>query len=179
MRRSATAAERAAARRTPATPGARAKPGRASGAVTGAAARRAAVRELLAAGGAASQEALQKALAARGIQAAQATISRDLAAIGASRVAGAGGARYAVPAGDAALPIEPVRGLVDGVESNGLLIVVRTKASAAPAIARALDDARLDEVLGTLAGDDTIFVAPRRPRAAAALVRRMRRLFGI
>lgn len=184
MRRLATgstSADRAAARRTSKASGPRAKqgPAHASGAPAGAAARRSAAREILAAGGAASQEALQRALAARGIHAAQATISRDLAAIGASRVAAAGGTRYAVPAGDAALPIEPMRGLVDGVESNGLLIVVRTKASAAPAIARALDDARLDDVLGTLAGDDTIFVAPRRPRAAAALVRRMRRLFGI
>ena len=137
------------------------------------------MREILLGGGATSQEALQRALAARGIHAAQPTISRDLVSIGASRQSAAGGARYAVPAGDTALPIEPVRGLVDAVESNGLLIVVRTKASAAPAIARALDDAHLDDVLGTLAGDDTIFVAPRRPRAAAALVRRMRRLFGI
>jgi len=137
------------------------------------------VREILLGGGATSQESLQRALAARGIHAAQPTISRDLVSIGASRQSAAGGARYAIPAGDTALPIEPVRGLVDAVESNGLLIVVRTKASAAPAIARALDDARLDDILGTLAGDDTIFVAPRRPRAAEALVRRMRRLFGI
>lgn len=157
----------------------RAKRGRASGAPAAAVARRAAVREILAAGGATSQEALQRALAARGIHAAQPTIPRDLVAVGASRASAAGGARYALPAGDAALPIEPMRGLVDAVESNGMLIVVRTKASAAPAIARALDDARLSDILGTLAGDDTIFVAPRRPRAAAALVRQMRRLFGI
>jgi len=181
MRRSAgtnQSAERPSARRVRAP---RPKQGRvrASGAQGATAARRAALRELLAAGGASSQEALQRALEARGIHAAQATISRDLVSIGATRVSAAGGARYGVPAGDAALPIEPVRGLVEAVDSNGLLIVVRTKASAAPAIARALDDARLPDVLGTLAGDDTIFVAPRRPRAAAALVRRMRRLFGI
>ena len=181
MRRSATRSTtvgRAPARRAPAAPAKRAAV-RASGAQAATAARRAALREILAAGGAASQEALQRALGARGMRAAQATISRDLVAIGVARVSGAGGPRYAVPAGDAALPIEPVRGLVDAVESNGLLIVVRTKASAASAIARALDDARLPDILGTLAGDDTVFVAPRRPRAVAALVRRMRRLFGI
>ncbi len=99
--------------------------------------------------------------------------------IGASRLAAPGGPRYALPSGDAALPIEPVRGLVDSIASNGMLVVVRTKAGAASAIARALDDARLDGVLGTIAGDDTIFVAPRRPRAGDALVRRMRRLFGV
>jgi transcriptional regulator of arginine metabolism len=137
------------------------------------------VREILAHGGATSQEALQQALAARGIHAAQPTISRDLVLLGASRLAAPGGARYAIPEGDDALPIEPVRGLVDAIESNGLLIVVRTKGGAASTIARAVDDARLDGVLGTIAGDDTIFVAPRRPRDAEALVRRMRRLFGL
>jgi transcriptional regulator of arginine metabolism len=142
-------------------------------------ARRAVVGEILARGGAASQEELQQALAARGIHAAQPTISRDLVLLGASRLAAPGGPRYAIPAGDAALPIEPVRGLVEAIESNGLLIVVRTKAGAASTIARALDDARLEGVLGTIAGDDTIFVAPQPPRAVDALVRRMRRLFAI
>ena len=181
MRRPTSTSDRASARRAAGTPQPRPQRAltRASGAQGGTAARRAALREILAAGGATSQEALQRALAARGIHAAQATISRDLASIGASRMSAAGGARYAVPPGDAALPIEPVRGLVDAVESNGLLIVVRTKASAAPAIARALDDAHLSDFLGSLACDDTIFVAPRRPRAASSLVRQMRRLFGI
>lgn len=137
------------------------------------------MREILAQGAAASQEELQRALAARGIHAAQPTISRDLVSIGASRLATPGGSRYAIPSGDAALPIEPVRGLVDSIASNGTLIVVRTKAGAASAIARALDDARLAGVLGTIAGDDTIFVAPRGRGAGDVLVRRMRRLFGL
>ena len=57
-----------------------------------------------------------------------------------------------------------MRRLVDGVDHSDTLVVVRTKASAASTVARALDEAHLDEVLGTIAGDDTVFVAPRRAR---------------
>ena len=137
------------------------------------------MREILARGSAASQEELQRALAARGIHAAQPTISRDLAALGIGRMASPGGARYQLQAGDDALPIEPIRGLVGSVGTNGVLVIVRTKAGAASTVARALDDAHLDEILGTIAGDDTIFVAPRRTRAAAALARRLRTLLGL
>ena len=61
-----------------------------------------------------------------------------------------------------------MRRLVDAVLTNGQLVVVRTKAGAASTVARAIDDARLADVLGTIAGDDTIFVAPARARAAGA-----------
>jgi transcriptional regulator of arginine metabolism len=142
-------------------------------------ARRDAVREILSRRAAASQEDLQRALADRGIHAAQPTISRDLVALGAARFPAGGRHHYAIPGGDAALPIDPVRGLVESIAGNGWLVVVRTKAGAASTVARAIDDARLDLVLGTIAGDDTIFVAPRRAAAAESLGRRLRRLFGV
>jgi len=69
--------------------------------------------------------------------------------------------------------------LVDSVRTNGTLVVVRTKASAASTVALAIDDAGLPDVLGSLAGDDTVFIAPARSRAAPALARRLRRLFGV
>ena len=72
-----------------------------------------------------------------------------------------------------------MRRLVDGVESSGALVVVRTKASAASTVARALDEAGLADVLGTLAGDDTVFVAPRRAGGGDALARRLRALLGL
>ena len=66
-----------------------------------------------------------------------------------------------------------------GVESNGALVVVRTKVSAASTVARALDEAALPDVMGTLAGDDTIFVAPRRAGAGHALARQLRAVLGL
>jgi len=126
-----------------------------------------------------TQEELLSALAREGFRATQATLSRDLARLGARRVARPEGAFYevegpAAPEGKLAL-----RGLVVAVDANASLAVVRTAAGAAQAVARAIDDARLAEALGTIAGDDTIFVAPSgavRPRRLAA---RLAVLFGL
>ena len=135
-------------------------------------ARRDAIREILASASAGgdrrdgavnSQAELRRRLRARGFKASQATLSRDMAVIGAQRAAGADGPRY----------------LVDGVDHSDTLVVVRTKASAASTVARALDEARLDDVLGTIAGDDTVFVAPRRSREGDRLARRLRTLLGL
>ena len=72
-----------------------------------------------------------------------------------------------------------MRRLVDGVDHSDTLVVVRTKASAASTVARALDEAHLDDVLGTIAGDDTMFVAPRRSREGDRVARRLRTLLGL
>ena len=126
-----------------------------------------------------TQAELRRHLGARGIRVSQATLSRDMAQLGVRRAAGAEGPRYLIADGDGGLPLEPVRRLVVGVESNGALVVVRTKISAAPTVARALDEAGIDDVMGTLAGDDTIFVAPRRPGAGQTLARRLRIVLGV
>lgn len=141
-------------------------------------ARRDAIREILARSPVSTQEDLRRALASRGIRAAQATLSRDMARLGVRRIAGPLGARYEILGDGGALPIDPVRLLVDSVRTNGLLVVVRTKSGAASTVARAIDDARVPGVLGSLAGDDTIFLAPSSARGGRALADRVRRLFG-
>jgi transcriptional regulator of arginine metabolism len=144
-------------------------------------ARRDAIRQILTAAGrpVTTQAELRRHLGARGIRVSQATLSRDMAALGVRRAASAEGPRYLISDGDGGLPLEPVRRLVIGVESNGALVVVRTKVSAAPTVARALDEAGIDDVMGTLAGDDTIFVAPRRPDGGQTLARRLRNVLGV
>jgi transcriptional regulator of arginine metabolism len=126
-----------------------------------------------------SQAELRRRLRARGFKASQATLSRDMAVIGAQRAAGADGPRYLVDGDGGALPLDPVRRLVDGVDHSDTLVVVRTKASAASTVARALDEAHLDDVLGTIAGDDTVFVAPRRASEGDRVARRLRALLGL
>jgi transcriptional regulator of arginine metabolism len=141
--------------------------------------RRDAIREILARAPVTTQAELRRRLGARGIRASQATLSRDMAALRVIRAAGASGPRYVIDGDDGALPLDPVRRLVDGIDSNSALVVVRTKASAASTVARALDEAGLTEVLGTLAGDDTVFVAPRRAGGGRALARRLRGVLGL
>jgi transcriptional regulator of arginine metabolism len=145
-------------------------------------ARRDAIREILAGLGGrpiASQGELSRRLGARGIRASQATLSRDMAMLGVRRAVGPDGPRYLVDGDGGALPLDPVRRLVDGVESNGALVIVRTKASAAATVARALDEAGLAEVMGTLAGDDTVFVAPRRAGGGHRVAVKLRALLGL
>jgi transcriptional regulator of arginine metabolism len=141
--------------------------------------RRDAIREMLGGRPIASQGELLRRLGARGIRASQATLSRDMAMLGVRRTVGPDGPRYLVDGNGGALPLEPVRRLVDGVESNGALVIVRTKSSAAATVARALDEAGLAEVMGTLAGDDTVFVAPRRVSGGHRVAGKLRVLFGL
>jgi transcriptional regulator of arginine metabolism len=141
--------------------------------------RRDAIREILSRNVIANQDTLRRHLAARGIRAAQATLSRDMAALGVRRATGPDGPRYFVDGDAGGLPLDPVRRLVDSVETNGVVVVVRTKASAAPTVARALDEAGVPELMGTLAGDDTIFAAPSSSRGAQALARRLKKLLGL
>ena len=142
-------------------------------------ARRDAIREILSGRPIANQGELLRRLGARGIRASQATLSRDMAMLGVRRAVGPDGPRYLVDGNGGALPLEPVRRLVDGVESNGALVIVRTKSSAAATVARALDEAGLTEVMGTLAGDDTVFVAPRRAGGGHRVAGKLRVLFGL
>ena len=128
----------------------------------------------------ATQEELLAALAAAGFRATQATLSRDLARLGARRVSRPeGGTVYELADGAAASAgLGAVRGLVADVAANGTLVVIRTLPGSAPAVARAIDLAGLREVLGTIAGDDTIFVAPSAGLSPRRLSTRLGDLLG-
>ena len=149
--------------------------------------RRAAVARILRTRRIGTQDELLSALREAGQGATQATLSRDLARLGARRVslpgggtvyelggepggrAGRGAVAAGPPEGEGVLAA--VREMVSGVTANASLVVVRTRPGGAPAVARAIDLAGLPGVLGTIAGDDTVFVAPEgavRPRALAA-----------
>ncbi|HET6147975.1 MAG TPA: arginine repressor [Polyangia bacterium] len=142
-------------------------------------ARRAVIREILARKTVMTQDALRRQLASRGIRAAQATLSRDMVALGVRRANGVGGRRYVFEGDSGALPIEPVQRMVETIATNGALVVVRTKGGAASPVARALDEAHLPDLLGTVAGDDTVLVVPSTTQGGHALARRLRRLLHV
>ncbi|MEE3852607.1 arginine repressor [Gordonia sp. LSe1-13] len=146
--------------------------------------RHARIIDLLAAHQVRSQSELQHLLSAEGIDATQATLSRDLDELGAIKLRGADGGtgRYVVPEDGS-----PVRGVFGGTDrlsrllaellvstdSSGNLAVLRTPPGAAHYLASAIDRASLPDVVGTIAGDDTIFVVAREPVDGAALARRI------
>jgi transcriptional regulator of arginine metabolism len=129
-----------------------------------------------------SQEELVARLSLAGLTATQATVSRDLLELGAVRLKRAGSIRYVMPdqveAGHAAAKLDRLLGeWVDAIIPAGNLLVLKTPPGSANLVANALDAAGLDEVAGTLAGDDTIFVAiadGTNPNAVANMLQRRR-----
>lgn len=146
------------------------------------AARQEAIRRIIRTHAVSTQEELGAMLTKEGFGVTQATLSRDLAQIGAMRVSRPGGGTVygleSAPPPPAEARLRELGEMVVSVEDNDLLAVIRTVPGAASAVAAALDRARLPENLGTLAGDDTIFIAPVRGRAARTLARKLRSLFG-
>jgi transcriptional regulator of arginine metabolism len=131
-------------------------------------ARHARLAALIAANPVRSQTELARLLAAEGVRVTQATLSRDLEELGATKVRGNDGQLvYAVDPGRA--PTEAVRlplarlceDLLVSAEANGDLVVLRTPPGAAQLFASALDRAVLPEIMGTIAGDDTVLVVCR------------------
>lgn len=125
-----------------------------------------------------SQEELRRRLRAAGFEATQATISRDIKALGLVKRAGDGA--YQRQGVEATSPATALTALeratsefVRRVDRVQQLVVVRTGAGQAQALAGAIDRARLPEMVGTIAGDDTILVIARDERRAAAFVRRL------
>jgi transcriptional regulator of arginine metabolism len=132
--------------------------------------RRETIARLLRARRIGTQEELLSALLDAGQKATQATLSRDLARLRARRVlSSAGGSFYEVPGEQDSL--SALRELVTSVGANASMVVIRTRPGSANAVARAIDVEEIPEILGTIAGDDTIFVAPSgelRPKRLAS-----------
>ena len=134
-----------------------------------------------------SQSELAARLADDGIDVTQATLSRDLEELGAVKLRGADGGVgvYVVPEDGS-----PVRGVSGGTErllrlmgellvstdASGNLAVLRTPPGAAHYLASAIDRAALADVVGTVAGDDTILVVAREPMTGAELAEKFENL---
>jgi transcriptional regulator of arginine metabolism len=142
--------------------------------------RQRAIRDLVETRPVRTQQELAAALRERGFKATQATVSRDVAELGLVKIGRGGANAYAIPqrlreaetSGEerlrallSALPLE--------VRESGLLLVIRTLPGSAHPIAAALDRARWPEVVGSVAGDDTLFVATTDRRALGRLRRRL------
>ena len=156
------------------------------------AARQARISALIAVTPIRSQSQLAELLAEEGVAVTQATLSRDLEEMGAVKVRRRGvGTVYAVgdePPGPVlhALGGERADGrfsrlaaeLLVGVDASANLVVAHTPPGGAHLLASAIDRAGLDDVLGTIAGDDTVLVIVRDPQGGPAFAGRLRKMAG-
>ena len=127
----------------------------------------------------ATQEEVAAALRERGFDAVQTTVSRDIAQLGLVKIRDPDGRLvYALPGGadlDRLSELtSALRRWAISLEPSGNLLVVQTPPGCANALARAMDQARLPDVLGTIAGDDTITVIARDGVKGAAIERELR-----
>lgn len=130
------------------------------------------------------QDELAAALAERDMQVTQATISRDLEELGAVKVRRDGGVAYALSeeigrdawAGRRLESI--VAEWVRSVDTAGNLVVVKTPPGSAHLVGVALDQSRLEGVVGTICGDDTLFIAVAQSRQARAIADRLSAMTG-
>jgi transcriptional regulator of arginine metabolism len=121
----------------------------------------------------ASQEELRLKLASRGIEATQATISRDLKDLGLVKRAGDGayerpGVERSSPATEEQLR-RSIGSLVRGLERVDAMVILRTDPGQAQSVAVLIDRVKLDEIAGTIAGDDTILIVCRGAQAATVV----------
>lgn len=148
------------------------------------AARHGRISEILRATPVRSQSQLAQLLTESGFDVAIATLSRDLDELGAIklRAADGGAGRYLIP--EDGSPVRGVEGGTDilarrlaellvSADHSGSTAVLRTPPGGANFLASALDRANLDEIVGCIAGDDTIFVMARQPVTGAELAARL------
>ena len=142
--------------------------------------RQRAVLESVRQGPIASQEDLQRVLRKRGFKVGQATLSRDIRDLNLSKTA----AGYAVPQGEGAsgLALPPVQRLVRefvlDVRPAQNLLVLKTIVGSAQPVAAALDEQEWEEMVGTIAGDDTILIICPDKDAAKKVAVRVEEMLG-
>ncbi len=145
--------------------------------------RQRAIADLIRANALASQEELAERLAALGYAVTQAAISRDLEQIGAVKVRREGQLSYALPQQfrtPSTPPLEAVlRQWVSTIDVAMNLVVIKTPPGSAHLIGVALDRSDIPAVVGTICGDDTIFVACRTPADAQELASGFRSATGL
>src|SRR5712691_817652 len=134
------------------------------------------------------QEEILSALRKQGFKVTQPTLSRDLRDLGLAKTPSG----YIVP-GEVIAPVVTftprevrethlehlVRDSVLSAEAAVNFVVIKTPAAAAQPVASAIDSADIEDALGTVGGDDTIFVAFRTPTASAAFARRLQQIAGL
>lgn len=132
------------------------------------------LKELLTKGDATTQEELAHELRQKKFDVTQSTISRDLRKLGAMKTLDLQGRTiYRLSDDSPVLPMPQsgFRNLIVDIQDNGSMIVIHTSPGSASLVARQLDLMKRQGIMGTLAGDDTVFVAPSSSRKIKQLLK--------
>jgi transcriptional regulator of arginine metabolism len=134
-----------------------------------------AIKEIIGSLAIGSQEELRRQLDRRGCRVTQATLSRDLKDLGVAWVASPEGGHYALqPAGEVHALRPLVGAEIVGFRRNETLIVIQTLPGAASTVAEFIDVAKDPDIIGTIAGDNTVLIVPRTVRRLAQIAHRLK-----
>jgi transcriptional regulator of arginine metabolism len=134
-------------------------------------ARQFAIKEIISSMPIASQDELRRRLRTRGFRVTQATLSRDMHDLGVSRVSAGEKAQYVMQPAAGAEILRPLVGAeVLSVAANESVIVVRTLPGCANTVGEFVDVQKSPDVIGTVAGDNTLLVIPRSQRKTRAVM---------
>ncbi|HYM20680.1 MAG TPA: arginine repressor [Candidatus Kapabacteria bacterium] len=123
------------------------------------------------------QDELLDELGKRGEDVNQATLSRDLRDLGVSRTQGSEGPRYVLPGEGHIKRLQALLSYeITSITANENLVVVKTLAGRAHGVAEQIDHLRLPSILATLAGDNTIFIAPVSVKQTATIEKQLKKL---
>ena len=126
-----------------------------------------------------TQEELLDLLKSKGYDVTQATISRDIRELNLTKINAGDKQKYAVIAKDEEFSDKYVRVLKEGfvsMISSGNLIVLRTVIGMAMAVATAIDALEMSEIVGCIAGDDTIFIAVSENSSTLDVMNKLKKL---
>lgn len=124
-----------------------------------------AIKEIISTRSISSQDDLRRELRRKGVAVTQATLSRDIKELGVSRIAAGGKPRYMFEPTAEVQILRPLVGAeVLSIEANESMIVVRTLPACANTVGEFLDVQKNPEIIGTVAGDNTLLVIPRSQR---------------
>ncbi|NWF90289.1 MAG: arginine repressor [Ignavibacteriaceae bacterium] len=124
-----------------------------------------------------NQEELVKTLSDEGIEVTQATLSRDFQELGVVRTSAAEGSRYTLNVEEAGNQIRKLISFeILAVQSNEMVIIVRTLAGRAQGVAHYIDKLNSKLILGTISGDDTIMIVPSSTKNINDIVQLMNKI---
>lgn len=139
--------------------------------------RQLAIKDIIAARDISNQDDLRRELKRKGFTVTQATLSRDLHELGVIRTSTKDGAKYVLHTAEPRSDIRILSGReIISIDSNETLIVIVTLPGCANAVAQYIDTQHYDGILGTVAGDDTILVLPKKVKEISLILKYLRNL---
>ncbi|MGB2867598.1 MAG: arginine repressor [Bacteroidota bacterium] len=136
-----------------------------------------AIKQIISRKNVGTQEDLCKALKNAGFDVTQATLSRDMKELRIARINTPEGPRYVLNPESEEQRLQSFIGYeIEQIESNESLIVIKTLPGRAQGVAEIIDGLHNSDILGTIAGDNTIFITPKSTKRIHALIRILRGL---